>query len=673
MDFDAVDQLRNSRQETLPIDQYKRFILYGLEQHQVLLVVGEAGSGKTTRIPQFLISAGIYNDLYQVHDNAATATTTTQRRRQICISQPRRVAAIQLAQRVADDLRCNVGSLVGYAVRFKDATNDKETLIKFITDGLLLREIFSDPLLSKYSVIIIDEAHERNINTDILLGLLKCILLKRKDLRVIICSATLQLDSFIGFFNIDKNSGAIIQVSGTTHPVDFYYLDKPVANYLDTSVKTAIQIHETARLSSGKILIFLTGQDEVEYVCDKLIEYSQTLSTRLDLKKLCVLPLHATLSPAEIAKVFENYSRNTRVCVVSTNVAETSLTINGIAYVIDCGFAKLKVFDHRSGINSLIRVPISKSSAKQRAGRAGRTRDGKVYRLYTQKQFNQLELNTVPEIQRSCLAETVMLLKSLGVNNLNRFPLVSPIPHNNLVGAYELLHSLKAVDDYGNLTLQGRQMSKFSLDPRLSKLLVSPDTRHCTSELCKIVAMLQVKEVFIKSNKYCSDIWTNSGLKSICSSEGDLISYLNIYNSFINNQRSQKWAERKNLNYQAILNATEIAVKLENQLNRLGIDILSSGRVELIQKGLVSGLFSNAAYLHPSGEYRTIRGDKNVHIHPTSVLSELVELPKFVIFFEVLNTAKVYMRHITSIEQDWLLDAAPHFYTFATSLEMMRA
>lgn len=670
-DADSIGQSRTISQGTLPIDQYRKFILYGLEQHQVLLVVGEAGTGKTTRIPQFLISAGIYNDLYKVDDRSAK-TAPAQRRRQICISQPRRVAAIQLAQRVASDLRCNVGSLVGYAVRFKDATDGNNTLVKFITDGLLVRELFLDPLLSRYSVVIIDEAHERNINTDLIFGLLKCILLKRKDLRVIICSATLQVDSFIKFFNLDREKGVVVQISGSTHPVDFYYLEKPVANYLDTSIKTAIEIHETARLSSGKILIFLTGQDEVEYVCDNLIQYSQTLSSRLDLKKLVVLPLHASLNPDEISKVFEQYSRSTRVCIVSTNVAETSLSIDGVAFVIDCGYAKLKVFDHRSAINSLIRVPISKSAAKQRAGRAGRTREGKVYRLYTQEHFDQLELNPIPEIQRSCLAESVMLLKSLGVNNLLKLPLISPMPHNNLSSALELLHALNAIDECGNLTSQGRQMSKLSIDPKLSKLLVSVETRQCTSELCKIVSMLQVKDVFVKSNKYCSDIWSNSSLKSICSSEGDLISYLNIFNSFISNQKSQKWAERRNLNYQALSKACEIANKLESQLQRIGIDILSSGRVKTVQKSIVSGLFSNAAYLHPSGDYKTIRGEKVVHIHPTSVLSEMLELPKFVVFVEVLSTTKVFMRHITPVEQNWLLEAAPHFYTFATSLELTR-
>lgn len=660
-----------------PIDQYQKHILYLLERHQVLIVVGETGSGKSSRIPQFLFNSGCYN-------GSDDTTSSSQRRQLICVTQPRRVAAIQLAQRVADELKCQLGSTVGYAVRFKDVTNEEQTMIKYMTEGLLVREMMTDPLLDKYSVIIIDEVHERNLNTDLLLGLLKCILLQRNDLKLILCSASMNVQEFKKFFtypnriisetdNLNLREPSIIWAQGKTYPLKIYYKNDAVANYLDAAVDTAIDIHETSRLSSGKILIFLTGQDEVEYVCERLNDYSRTLSSRLELKQLLILPLHASLKSEDISKVFEEHGRDTRVCIVSTNVAETSLTIDGIAFVIDPGFAKLKFFDHQTGIDTLVKVPISKSSSKQRAGRAGRTREGVVYRLYPESQYEKLEDNTTPEIQRSSLTEVIMLLKSLGVDNIQRFPLISPMPRSNLISSLELLYALQAIDDSGQLNSTGELMAKLNLDPKVAKFLVSLESSGCTKEACTIAGVLQVKDIYAKPGRHASSLWSNTQLTNMCASEGDIISYLNIINNFIKNQKSQKWAERRSLNHQTLVNAVEISSRLESQLKKYGISITSSsGRTEVIQRSILSGLFSNVAYLHPSGCYKTIRGEQVVHIHPTSIFSEMTEQPKLVVFHEIINTTKPFMRHIMSIEQSWLLDVAPHYYKFATSLEMMR-
>lgn len=658
----------------LPVDKHRRSLLYLLEKQRIVIVVGETGSGKSTRIPQILFSAGIYSE--QAKDGSFIKS------RALCITQPRRVAAVQLAQRVADDLNCRLGTTVGYAIRFKDVTDSEQTMIKFLTEGLLVKEMMFDPLLTKYSVVIVDEVHERNLNTDVLLGLLKCIMIKRKDLRLIICSATLNIDELSRFFSYDKeiveqnanlDSPSVLCVQGRSFPIKVYYRKEPIANYLHATIETVISIHESNRLATGKILAFMTGQDEVDYVCDKLVEHSQTYASRLDLKKLLVLPLHASLQPEEISKVFDSYPKNTRVCIVSTNVAETSLTIDDIAFVIDCGFAKLKFYDYKTGIDSLVKVPISKSSARQRAGRAGRTRDGSVYRLYTEAEYKRLDENTVPEIQRSSLSETILLLKSMGVDNLQAFPLISPMPSDHLVATLEILHSLKAIDESGQLTACGELMSLFNLDPKISKILVNPETAYCTLEKCRIAAMLQVKDIYQKSGRFrqASSLWTNSYLADLCVSEGDPLTYLNVINGFINNNKSQRWAEKRNLNYLALLNAVEIAEKLESQLTRRSIKIIScNGRTESIQKSLLSGLFLNAAYLHPGGNYKTIKGDQTVHIHPTSVLGEIVDRPKYVVFVEILNTTKPFMRHIMSVESSWLLDVAPHFYKFATDSEL---
>lgn len=668
---------------SLPIDRYKDSILYLLERHRVLIIIGETGSGKSTRIPQILFSSGLYNDEYGSSSSCSQETSGPHRHRLIGITQPRRIAAIQLARRVSQELDCELGTTVGYAVRFKDVTSPDHTMIKYLTEGLLIKEMIQDPCLEKYAAIMIDEVHERNLNTDIILGLMKCIVAKRADLKLILSSATPNIDSIVKFFDYNNQgittlanrnqlseAAAVLSVEGKTYPLTIYYKKEPVANYLDECVKTAITIHEVNRLASGKILIFLTGQDEVDYVRERLDDYAQTSSTRLDLKRLIILPLHASLDPEEVDRVFERRGPNERACIVATNIAETSVTIEDVAFVIDCGFVKMKFYDHKTGTDSLVRVPISKNSARQRAGRAGRTRDGKVYRLYTEAEHQKLCVETIPEIQRCSLTEVIMLLKTLGVDDLQRFPLASPMPMNNLKTGIELLYALKAMDESGSLTHIGELMSLMDIDPRLARILVSPESTSCTRDLCRLVGVLQVKEIYIKSDRRCSPLWLNSNLSKVCVSEGDLPSYLNIMNKFLNNQ-SSRWAAKHNLKYQALVNAEEIAKKLEARLRRLNIRATScNGRLTTIQKSLVSGLFMNAAYLHPSGDYRTVKGDLVVHIHPTSVYYEMIERPSHVVFVELLNTTKTYMRHMMSIEPDWLLEAAPHFYTFATECEV---
>lgn len=636
----------------LPFDRYKRLFSYLVASRRVVILAGETGSGKSTRIPQFLYEFGLDN---------------------ICITQPKRVAAIQLAKRVAANIGCELGSTVGYAIRFQDVTHPDTTKIKFVTEGLLLRELLADPLLKQYSFIVVDEVHERNTNTDLLLGLLKCILLKRSDLKLILCSATIDIESVFSFFKFEAESvkvePAVLQVEGKTHPTKIYHIEKPVANYLDACVETAISIHENVRLGSGSILIFLTGLDEISYVCDKLIDYARIVLNRLDLRKLSILPFHGSLDTTEISRIFDVPSRTTRNCIVSTNIAETSLTIPEIAYVIDCGYSKTRIFDASSGIDTLLRGKISKSCAKQRAGRAGRTREGLVYRLYSEAEFEKLEDNSTPELLRSCLAEPVMLLLSLGVENVSEFPLISPLPIVNLISAFELLFTLGAIDEAGQLTGLGELMARMNLDPKLSKTIVDPRSASCTAELCIILASIQVNNVFTKSRKYSNSLWSNEDLIKLCSADGDLLTYLNIINSFRANGSNQKWADRRNLDFKALTEICELSGKIESQLIRLGLRVQScKGRAEPLKQALAAGLFANSAYLHPSGQYRTIRGEIPVDMHPHSVYSQALDRPKHVIFVEVLSTTKNYMRHVMGISSDGLVAAAPHFYKMSTGI-----
>lgn len=659
-----------ANKSSLPIDDIRRSILYKLQDHQILIISAQTGSGKSSRIPQILYRSGLF-------DGLSEAKSDPQRPRMIGITQQRRLAATQLAQRVSDELNCNLGTLVGYAVRFHDSVDPEQTLIKYMTEGLLIREMMQDPLLSNYSVIMVDEVHERNLNTDLLLGLMKCVLLKRQDLRLIICSATIDIEGINKFFISGTNDGlklAVLHCEGVVYPLSIHYMKEPVANYLEATIDTVIKIHEDQRLSSGSILAFLTGRDEVEYACERLEDYAQTCSARLDVRKLRVLPLHASLRKEEVSRVFESHGKTTRVCVVATNVAETSLTIDHVAHVIDCGFVKTKFFDHKTGVDHLTRVPVSKAAANQRAGRAGRTRKGFVYRLYTQTAYEDLRDETVPDIQKSSLLEPLMLLKSLGIENPMAFPLLSPMPRDSVAHALELMFALGAIDNTGSLTQVGQDMAGMSVEPKLAKILVSDAAASCVQDLCKIVSMLQVKEIYAKRACGTRELWSNELLTKICVSDGDLLSYLNIFNAFVQNNKAQKWAERRSLNYDALINATEIAVRLERHLRKLGYRIAASksSHMEPILKSVANGLFANAAYLHPNGDYKTVRGDLVVHVHPTSVYFDIVDRPKLVLFVEIINTTKTYMRHITPVQQDWLLQSAPHYYAFATELEMSR-
>uniref|UniRef100_A0A672T4F3 RNA helicase n=1 Tax=Sinocyclocheilus grahami TaxID=75366 RepID=A0A672T4F3_SINGR len=358
------------QRQRLPVFKHRNNILYLVESFQTVVIVGETGSGKSTQIPQYLLEAGWAAD-----------------GKVIGVTQPRRVAATSVAGRVAEERGAYLGHEVGYSIRFDDCSDPHATRIKFLTDGMLVREMMSDPLLKKYSVIMLDEAHERTLYTDITIGLLKKIQKKRRDLRLIVASATLDAKKFHDFFDLNesgdpnKDTCAILTVEGRTFPVDIFYTVSPVPDYVKATVETVMKIHETE--DDGDVLAFLTGQEEVEKVVSMLQEQARTLSRYGMKKHLCVLPMYAGLPYNEQMRVFERMPPTVRKVVVATNIAETSITINGVVFVIDCAFVKLRAYNPRTAIESLIVTPISKASACQRAGRAGRNRAGKCFRLYT--------------------------------------------------------------------------------------------------------------------------------------------------------------------------------------------------------------------------------------------------------------------------------------------------
>ncbi|XP_061297451.1 probable ATP-dependent RNA helicase DHX35 isoform X1 [Pezoporus flaviventris] len=688
----SIEQQR----QKLPIFKLRNHILYLVENYQTLVLVGETGCGKSTQIPQYLAEAGW----------AAEG-------RVVGVTQPRRVAAVSIASRVADERGAVLGHEVGYCIRFDDCTDPQATRIKFLTDGMLVREMMADPLLTRYSVLMLDEAHERTLYTDIAIGLLRKIQKKRGDLRLIVASATLDAEKFKNFFNQNdtgdpsKDTSVILTVEGRTFPVDIFYIQSPVPDYVKSTVETAMKIHQME--NDGDILAFLTGQEEVETVVSMLIEQARALSRTGMKRHLRVLPMYAGLPSPEQMKVFERVSHNVRKVVVATNVAETSITVRGIVFVIDCGFVKLRAYNPKTAIECLVVVPVSKASANQRAGRAGRNRSGKCYRLYTaidrrmikdaqaspeeatkmlqgleqlcsgarlrelgwvslekrrllkEEDFEKLPKSTVPEMQRSNLAPVILQLKALGIDNVLRFPFLSPPPAQSMVQALELLYALGGLDMHCRLTEPlGMRIAEFPLNPMFAKMLLESGNFGCSQEILTIAAMMQIQNIFVIPPNQKSQAARRH--RKFAVEEGDHLTMLNVYEAFVKHSKSSQWCQEHFLNYKGLVRASVVREQLKKLLVRFKVPKKSSeGDPDPVLRCIVSGFFANAAKFHSTGAYRTIRDDQELHIHPTSVLYA-EKPPRWVVYNEVIQTAKYYMRDVTAVESAWLLELAPHFY-----------
>ncbi|GAB1287149.1 RNA helicase [Apodemus speciosus] len=625
----AALSIEQQRQK-LPVFKLRNHILYLVENYQTVVIVGETGCGKSTQIPQ-------------------------------------------VAGRVADERGAVLGHEVGYCIRFDDCTDPLATRIKFLTDGMLVREMMVDPLLTKYSVIMLDEAHERTLYTDIAVGLLKKIQKKRGDLRLIVASATLDAEKFRDFFNQNETSdpardtAVTLTVEGRTFPVDIFYLQSPVPDYIKATVDTVVKIHQTE--GDGDILAFLTGQEEVESVVSMLIEQARALARTGMKKHLRVLPMYAGLPSFEQMKVFERVSHSVRKVVVATNVAETSITISGIVYVIDCGFMKLRAYNPRTAIECLVVVPVSQASANQRAGRGGRNRSGKCYRLYTEEAFDQLPQSTVPEMQRSNLAPVILQLKALGIDNVLRFHFMSPPPAQSMVQALELLYALGGLDKDCRLTEPlGMRIAEFPLNPMFAKMLLESGNFGCSQEILSIAAMMQIQNVFVFPSNQKSQ--ATPVHRKFAVEEGDHLTMLNVYEAFIKHNKSSQWCQEHFLNYKGLVRAATVRDQLKKLLVKFQVPKVSSeGDPDPVLRCIVSGFFANAARFHSTGAYRTIRDDHELHIHPASVLYA-EKPPRWVIYNEVIQTSKYYMRDVTAIESAWLLELAPHFYQQGTHLSL---
>jgi len=629
----------------LPVYNFKDDLIKSVNSNQVIVVEGETGSGKTTQIPQFVYEAG-----YATIGSSCIACT-----------QPRRVAATSIAARVSEEMDVTLGTYVGYTIRFEDVTSPNETVIKFLTDGMLLREAMSDPMITKYSVVVLDEAHERTLATDVIMGLLKEILPKRRlksdpggELKVVVMSATLDADKFCNYFN----NAPLLKVPGRTFPVDVFYTAKPERNYVEAATRTTLQIHKLEE--QGDILLFLTGEQEIEMACRELREAAEEFEPGVP--ELVVYPLYSSLPPQQQKKIFDRAPQGGRKVVVSTNIAETSLTIDGIVYVVDPGFSKQKVYNPRIRVESLLVSPISRASANQRSGRAGRTQPGKCFRLYTEPSFhNDLQETTYPEILRSQMTSVVLTLKKLGIDNLVTFDFMDPPAPETLMRALESLNYLGALDDEGELTDVGYYMSELPLDPQLAKMLLVSPEYQCSNEILSIVACISVPQLFLRPKE--SAKMADEAKAQFIYKESDHITLLNAYNEYVNQSNKKQWCWDNFINDRSIASAGNVRRQLQNIMTKLKLPLCSPSNMlhyhSNIQQALTAGLFMQVAYLQRTGEYLTIKDNQRVTLHPSSVIDHK---PKWVIFEEFALTTQNYIRTVTVTRGEWLAEMAPHYF-----------
>ncbi|XP_072979819.1 pre-mRNA-splicing factor ATP-dependent RNA helicase DEAH1-like [Typha angustifolia] len=632
-----LSKLRKDRR-ALPIYRYREEFLRAVADYQVLVIVGETGCGKTSQIPQFLYKAGYTN-----HG------------KKIGCTQPRRVAAMSVATRVSNEMGVKLGNEVGYSIRFEERCSEK-TLIKYMTDGILLKEFLRSPNLSDYSVIMLDEAHERTVSTDILLGLLKDITRFRSDLKLIVSSATLDAKRFSEFFDL----APVFTIPGRPYPIEVHYLQAPVPDYVDAAIVTILAVHVKEALP-GDILVFLTGQEEIEAVSDLLRHRTRNLGTKIS--EMIICPVYANLPTELQTLIFQPTPHGARKVVLATNIAETSLTVEGITYVVDSGFAKIKSYSPRLGMESLVISSISRASADQRAGRSGRTGPGKCFRLYTRHSYDHnMEANTLPEIQRTNLANVVLTLKSLGINDLVNFDFMDAPPAEALLRALEQIYALNALDNHGNLTKMGQRMSEFPLDPMLSKMIVASEKYKCSEEIITIVSMMSLgNAVFYqpKDRKIHAD---NARRSFYAGDVGDHIALMNVYNAWKESNFSAAWCYENYVQLRSMRRARQIRDQLEVIMQRVEIEKTSNPNDhDAIKKAIVSGFFQNSAKLLKSGLYQTAKNSQTVFLHPSSGFAQKTA-PTWVVYHELVLTTKEYMRGITKVRPEWLHEIAPHYF-----------
>ena len=627
--------------ESLPVSARHEEIVKAIQTHQVVIIAGETGSGKTTQIPKMCLQAGLGVTGYIGH------------------TQPRRLAARTVAQRIAEELDTQVGDKVGFKIRFQDQVSERSH-IKLMTDGMLLAEIAQDRFLNHYDAIIIDEAHERTLNIDFLLGFLKQLLPKRPDLKIIITSATIDHWRFSRYFN----DAPVIEVSGRTYPVDILYrplheeqgeAEDQVADdegKIESGILNALEeIQKLERAQPnpsrpGDVLVFLAGERDIRQVAERLRKQGP--------KHLDVLPLYSRLSNAEQNKVFQPHTG--RRVVLATNVAETSITVPNIGYVIDTGVARISRYSFRTKVQRLPIEPVSQASANQRAGRCGRVAEGICIRLYSEEDFNNRPEYTEPEILRTNLASVILQMQGLKLGEVSRFPFVDP-PDQRLVNdGYRLLEELGAVDKKRMITPLGFELLKFPVDPRIARMLVAAQQQHCLQEMLIIASGLSVQEPWQRPHDRQGA--ADESLKRFQHEESDFLTFVNIWQTCeqqktdLTNSRYRRWLLENFLSYLRIREWQDVYRQLKQVVHQLKWSENSEpARYEELHRSILSGLLSHVAVKDDQKSYSAAR-NRNLFIFPGSALNQ--KKPKWIMCAEIVETHKVFGRTVARIEPEWV-------------------
>ena len=617
--------------EDLPVSQKRDEIISAIKNNQVIVICGETGSGKTTQLPKMCLDAGLGI------------------RGMIGHTQPRRLAARSVANRIAEELKTETGNVVGYKVRFNDALSDK-SLIKLMTDGILLSEIHHDAFLNNYDCIIVDEAHERSLNIDFLLGYLKRLIVKRRDLKIIITSATIDPQRFSKHFN----DAPVIEVSGRTYPVDIEYRDTETEDGVTRDLQSSVAdcVDEISHHDRGDILVFLSGERDIRETADYL--------SKQNLQNTEILPLLARLSATEQNKIFKGSTK--RRIILSTNVAETSLTVPGIKYVIDTGLARISRYSWRSKIQRLPIEKISQASANQRKGRCGRVSAGVCYRLYSEDDFNLRKEFTEPEIQRTNLAAVILQMEHMQLGHVEDFPFVEPPDSRLITDGYKLLHELGAINNQHKITTIGKQLARLPIDPKLGRILIESVNENCLNECLIIVSALAVQDP--RERPLNKQQAADEAHKKFIDKQSDFISWLNIWTQYhtakneLSGNKLRKWCKDNFISWLRMREWIDTHRQIKKMLIELKLKFNSSSAdYNQIHRALITGFLSQLGFKEEGHEYQACR-QRKFHIFPGSGLFN--RGPKWVVASDIVETQKVYARHLAKIEPQWIADKASH-------------
>jgi ATP-dependent helicase HrpA len=622
----------------LPVYQHRQDILDALAQHQVIIVESPTGSGKTTQIPLILHEAGYGDEAI------------------IGVTQPRRIATLSVSDFIKRQIKDEDG-LVGYKMRFEDTTVPS-TRIKVMTDGILLMELKADPLLSAYSVMLIDEAHERSLNIDFILGLLKHIITERPEFKVIISSATINTKVFSRFFD----GAPIISIDARVYPVEVFYRPLEREN-LENQVDAIVSIVKAeAKKKSGDILVFMSGEFDITVTVAALIAADPQ-------NKLEIYPLFGRLSKEEQESVFNETAQGKTKVVVATNIAETSVTIDGITTVIDCGIAKVNFYNQKDFTSSLVPLPISRSSCEQRKGRAGRTAAGQCYRLYSEQDYKSRSSYGTEEILRTDLSEVVMRMSDLSIYDYERFPFITRPRDSAIKSAEETLRFIGAIDEQRRLTTIGQMMSRFPLLPRHARVIVEAMMDHpdVLSEVLIAISFLSTKTPFLLVPG--EEEASRAAQRRFNTSQyGDFVSYLNVFEQYTANsgkEAKQKFCTRNYLDYQGMQEIVHVNEQLGEICGDIGFPLSSGGSIREYLCCIASGLLQYVCIRSRAAMYKSLTADQ-VYIHPGS--SYFKTPPQFIIAGEIVQTSRLYARSVSPLEREWLSDISPDLYGQLSSL-----